>query len=83
MTVLPDFHTETFEEVSIKCEWDEYDCPHNATVMSKACGDDRHYAICPDHLRHLRRWFAANRRRLCDCGRPFLFFETHYSLEFL
>ena len=66
--------------LDIACEWAEYDCPHPATVMSKACGDDRHYAICAAHLGHLQRWFEAHKFYRCVCNRPFIEFALHYDI---
>ncbi|TGD85124.1 hypothetical protein BayCH28_22240 [Mycolicibacterium sp. CH28] len=66
------------EAPNVFCEWDTY-CPNTAAVLSKACGDDRHYAVCPEHLVELRLWFA-DQVGVCVCHRPLFYFETHYSL---
>lgn len=68
-------------EFHIPCEWREYECPHPATVMSQGCTDDRPYAICNQHLDHVKKFIAAHKWHTCDtCSRPFLHFETHYDV---
>lgn len=66
-------------EFSIPCEGDH--CDSTAAVMCKACGDSRYFAICRAHLAYARHWFESQGYVVCDaCYRPWLFFDTHFSI---
>lgn len=67
-------------EFEIQCEGEK--CENPAVVMCKACGDKRHYAICGRHLQQARDWFENKGAVVCSiCHRPWLHFETHYSVQ--
>lgn len=83
VAIAPDscMHSLSEFEFSVPCEWDDYPCDKPATVMCKACSDDYPHAICLEHLIILQRWFDEQKPAVCAiCNRPFMHFETHYSI---
>lgn len=67
-------------EYDVPCEWEDCPCGEPAAMMCQGCGDDHPRAICLDHYSVLRRWFEDQKPAVCICGRPFMHFDTHYSI---
>lgn len=66
-------------EFDIQCEW-AAGCDSAAAVMSQGCADNRPFAICWRHLFALQYWFESNKLETCICGRPLIYFDTHFDV---
>ena len=67
-------------EFSIQCE--EPGCRDTADVMAKGCSDHDFHGLCFYHLAAVKKRFDNGRHKtVCNgCNRPWLFFETHYTV---
>lgn len=66
-------------DVEIPCGWPR--CQRTGVKMIKACGDEHYMAICPGHLISVECEFESCKPAVCSiCSRPFMHFETHYSV---
>lgn len=68
-------------EFDIPCEWEDDPCHRDAALVAKGCDDQDGRPLCIDHYFELQQWFDEQMPATCTvCYRPFMHFETHYSV---
>lgn len=56
-------------------------CTESADFLAIGCSDKNPHNLCHFHMAAVKRRFDDNHGKVCEtCHRPWLHFETHYSV---